>query len=496
MGAEAPGGPGGLHRPAVLAACMLTTFMAAVEATIVATAMPTIIGDLGGFDLFSWVFALYLLTQAISIPIYGKLADMHGRKPVLFAGVGLFLTSSTLAGFAHNMVQLIALRALQGLGAGAIQPIATTIIGDIYSGAQRGRVQGYISSVWGFSSVVGPALGAFFVERLSWSLVFWVNLPVGLVAMSLLARYLREDVRHQRHRVDYAGALLLVSATTMLMLALIQGAALPGPWLVLLFAGAAACLAGFLRVESRAREPIMSFGLWRVAAIVNGNLGQLASGAVMIAVTTFIPTYVQGVMGRSAMAAGFSLSAMSVGWPLAATVAGRLMARWSFRRTALTGTAALFSGALVLSALSPARGLAWVAAGSFLVGFGMGFCNTTFVVAAQSAVAWRARGATTSMSLFMRMLGQSIGAALYGALLNFELARYAPGAASEVNRMLLPAMRRALPSTQLDVLTGVIATALWHVYLIAALLALLAMFFAARFPRGLDVYGASDAEVR
>ena len=464
---------------------MASMFMSAIEATIVATAMPSIVGDLGGFHLFSWVFSLYLLAQAVTIPVYGKLADMYGRRPALFAGVCLFLSGSVLAGFATSMPMLIACRGLQGVGAGALMPIAVTVVADVYPGAERGRVQGWLSSVWGISAVSGPALGALLVEHVGWPLVFWLNLPIGLLAMTLMGLFLREDVARQRQRIDVAGALLMITGTAALMLMLIQGALLERGQLAGLGLLVAICVVAFLRVEKRAASPMMPLALWRNPVIATANLGQLAAGGVMIGVTSFVPTYVQGVMGQPPLVAGFALTAMSVGWPLAATVSGRLMSRIDFRHTALGGGAALLAGALVLSLLTPERGAAWAAAGAFLVGVGMGFCNTTLVVATQSSVAWQQRGAATSLSLFMRMLGQSAGAALYGALLNLGVARNAPELAAVVDRVLRPESRRAIPPEQLERLTGVMADALHDVYLIAALFAVAVMLLALRLPRGL-----------
>ena len=213
------------RRTLVLAACLMATFMAAVESSIVATAMPTIVADLGGFNLFAWVFAVYLLTQAVSIPVYGRLADIYGRKKVFYFGAGLFLVGSTMCGFAGNMVALILFRALQGFGAGGVQPIATTILGDIYTPTERAHVQGLVSSVFGVAAVLGPLLGAFLVEQVSWQLVFWVNLPIGVAAIVMIATFLTEPTERHPRRIDYLGSLLLMVAITALMLVLVQGAA-------------------------------------------------------------------------------------------------------------------------------------------------------------------------------------------------------------------------------------------------------------------------------
>ncbi|RTF94857.1 MFS transporter [Serratia marcescens] len=229
------------HRPLILIACMLAMFMSAIEATIVATAMPTIIGDLGGFSLLGWVFAVYLLAQAITIPIYGRLADLYGRKRVFFFGATLFLLGSVLCGFAPDMYWLIGFRLLQGLGAGAIMPIASTIIGDIYSATERPKVMGYLSSVWGVSAIIGPLLGAFIVQHLPWALVFWVNLPIGLLAMLFLWRYLPAHQQLRRHALDLAGTAWLTLFVSALLLALLQMESL-GWWVAPLLALAAAML--------------------------------------------------------------------------------------------------------------------------------------------------------------------------------------------------------------------------------------------------------------
>jgi EmrB/QacA subfamily drug resistance transporter len=486
-GAAAP--PAGTERvtrrPLVLVAMMLAMFMSAVEATIVATALPTIVAELGGFRWFSWVFAIYLLTAAVAVPVYGKLADMYGRKPVFYAGTALFLLGSTLCGFARGMGALIAFRALQGLGAGSVQPLAMTVVGDIYPGAERARVQGWIASVWGVSSVIGPALGAFFVQKLHWSLVFWVNIPIGLLAAALLAAFLHERVERRPHRVDVLGSLLMMVGTSALMLALIQASALPAAALGALLALAAGCAWAFLRVERRAPEPMMPPALWRHPIIVLGNVGSLATGALMMGVTSFLPSYVQGVMGRAPAVAGFTLAAMSVGWPLASTLGGRLMVRSSYRFSAVLGGLALLAGSALLIALTPARGPLWAAAGAFFIGAGMGFSTTAYLVSIQTAVDWQRRGVATSSNMFMRIVGMALGAAALGAVLNLGLHARLPAEGDVVSRLMERASRAALAPGQLAALQDAVAASLHDVYVITAVLAAIALALAWRYPRGL-----------
>ncbi|HJS86958.1 MAG TPA: MDR family MFS transporter [Acetobacteraceae bacterium] len=484
---EAPLAAVPVRRWPILAACLMATFMPAVESTIVATAMPTIVADLGGFALFSWAFTLYLLTQAVSIPLYGRLADLHGRKPVFFAGAGLFLAGSVLAGFAHGMVALILFRAVQGLGAGGVMPVAATILGDIYAPAERARVQGLVSSVFGVSAVIGPSLGAFLIEHLSWPVVFWVNLPIGAASLVMLGLFLRERVAPRPHRLDIAGSVLLFTAIGGLMLVLVQGAALPGlAWWGAFGCGIAAMVA-LLVHETRIAEPMLPLELWRDPVIVAGSLGNCATGAVMMGVAAFLPAYVQGAMGRSPGAGGLVLGAMSVSWALASLLAGRIMLRTSYRSTARLGGAALVMGCLMLVALTPARGPLWAGAGSFVIGLGMGFCSTTFIVSIQAAVPWAKRGAATSSAMFLRFVGQALGAAGCGAVLNATL-REGGGVANEplANRVLDGAQRARLPPGELARMVTLLAHGLHNAYLLAAALSVVALALAWLIPRRLS----------
>jgi EmrB/QacA subfamily drug resistance transporter len=478
--------PPSARRRLVLAACLMATFMAAVESTIVATAMPTIVADLGGFSLFSWVFAVYLLTQAVSIPIYGRLADIYGRKKVFYAGAGLFLVGSTLCGFSNSMVVLILFRALQGFGAGGVQPIATTILGDIYTPTERAHVQGLVSSVFGVSAVLGPTLGAFLVEQVSWQLVFWVNLPIGVAAIAMVAAFLEESVEHRQHRIDYLGSLLLMVGIGALMLVLVQGGSLPHMTTAIIGAVAVAALVALGVHENSTPEPMLPLELWRNRIILVGSLGGAVIAAVMIGISAFLPTYVQGAMGRSATAGGLVLGMMSVTWAIASFYGGRLMVRTTYRLTAILGTLALIAGSAVLIALTPERGVIWASAGSLLIGIGMGLCNTTFIVSIQAAVPWHQRGAATSSCMFLRFAGQSVGAAAFGAVLNLTMLREAPEAVHMVDRLLDPAQRGGLAPAELVRLVDVVALALHNTYLLAGLLSVVALVLALMLPAQLS----------
>jgi EmrB/QacA subfamily drug resistance transporter len=473
-----------LHRRLITTACMMAIFMAAVEGTIVATAMPTIVADLGGFRLFSWVFTAYFLAQAVTTPIYGRLADLFGRKRVFFVGACIFLIGSTACGLISSMIPLIAFRTLQGLGAGAIQSIATTIIGDSYAPAERARLQGWLSSVWGLAAVIGPVLGAFIVEHLHWAFVFWINLPIGLAAIAILALFLHERLTPRQHEIDYIGSTLLMLGVGALMMVVVQAEALePSVIVGLLLAGTLALILLVVN-ERRSREPIVPFALLRSRIVATGNLGGLSIGALLTCVVGFLPTYVQGAMGGTPTTTGIVIAVLSVVWALASIVAGRLMVKTSYRLTGACGALALIFGCAILIGLDESNSLTWVNAGAALIGIGMGFCNTTFLVSVQASVGWSERGAVTSSVLFMRTIGQALGAGIAGAILNFSLARTVPTAGETLNQLLTPDLRAKLAPQTIDQLSHAIAGSLHEVYVIAGVLAAATLALTALLPAG------------
>lgn len=396
-------------------------FMAAVEATIVATAMPSIAAELGGFAIYSWVFSSFLLMQAVTIPISGKISDVLGRKPVFIGGILIFLVGSVLCGLAHSMGALIGYRFLQGFGAGAVQPIAVTLAGDLYSLEERGRIQGYMSGLWGISSILGPLAGGLIVHSIGWQWIFWINIPFGFAAIALIAIFLHEKVeKGEKKPIDLPGGVLLLVAVSSLMLGLTQ----IGTWspisLISLAVVSALAFHGFIRQEIRAPDPLMHVELWRNGLIRYANVSALLSGTIMIGLISFLPTYVQGVKGGSPLVGGFTLSMMTLGWPIAAFLAGSRLARLGIVRFVRGGGFALLLGTLIIAGFSGSATLI-VGAGSFVVGIGLGLVNTTTLVAIQSSVSWGQRGVATASNLLMRILGNAVGAALYGGLLNFRM---------------------------------------------------------------------------
>jgi EmrB/QacA subfamily drug resistance transporter len=416
-------------RPLVIAAVMASMAMVAIEATIVSTAMPQIVAQLGDLHLYSWVFSSFLLTQTAMTVVFGKLADLYGRKPIVLAGIAIFLTGSVLAGFAWSMPAMIAFRLIQGIGAGAIQPVTLTIVADLYPARERGKVQGYLASVWAISAVVGPMVGGFIIRNASWAWIFWMNVPIGLASAAGFIAFLRESGRHKRPSIDFAGAALFMGAIAAFMTALtcagdddIAHAALAGGAFLV-------CLLLFVLQERRATEPMISFSLWSHRPIAASNGATVLSGMILMGSTTFLPMYVQGVLNRSPVIAGLALTMMMVGWPAGATLAAKAFHRIGLRRMLIGGSAFVPVGAVLLLFLAPGSSPLIAAVGSLVMGFGMGTSSVSCLMLIQEIVKMDERGSATASNLFSRNLGSTLGATLFGAVLNFGLS-HSNGAAA------------------------------------------------------------------
>jgi len=413
-----------MRKNLILTALMLTMSLAAMDNTIVATAIPHIVGDLGGFSLFSWLFSIYLLVQTVTIPVYGKLADIYGRKPLLIFGIIVFLIGSAACGAAWNMVSLIAFRGVQAMGAGAIMATVNTIAGDIYTIRERAKIQGWLSSVWGVSAILGPAIGGAFADYASWRWIFFINIPIGLGSIILISKYLHENVQLKRHKVDWAGAISMLITGSVLMYILLQGGQ-SWPW----FSWQMASIVGFglimiaitIQIERRAEEPILPGWVWKRRIIVGANLATIGMGVATMGPSMFLPVFAQSVTGVGAMAAGFILASMSITWPLSSGLSGRLYLRVGFRNTALVGIIIVIIGALGFL-LMPFPGPVWVlVAVQMTLGAGFGLITTPLIVGIQSTVVWEQRGTVTGTSMFSRYFGQSLGAAIFAAIFNSVL---------------------------------------------------------------------------
>src|SRR4051794_17430943 len=404
---------------------MLSIGLVAIDSTILATAVPAVVDDLGGFTSFPWLFSIYLLAQAVSVPIYGKVADLYGRKPVMLLGIGLFVVGSMLCGVAWSMPALIIFRLLQGLGAGAVQPMGMTIVGDIYSMAERAKVQGYIASVWALASVVGPTLGGVFADYLSWRWIFFVNLPLGLAAGYVMWHRYNENIESRRHTIDYLGAALLAAGGTLLLLGLLEGG-VRWEWDsaagIVIFVAAAVLLAAFVVVESRTPEPVLPLWIFRRRVLNASNSGAFVVGVLVLGLTSYVPLYAQGVLGHGALTAGLALAAMTIGWPIAASTSGRFYLTIGFRKTVLMGALFAIAGAALLLAVSTDSALWALALPCFVMGIGFGYVASPGVIVAQSSVGWQHRGVATGTNMFSRSMGSAVGVAVFGAIVNSRLA--------------------------------------------------------------------------
>ncbi len=415
------------RRGPILIALMLATGLVAIDATIVATAVPSIVEDIGGFASFPWLFSAYLLAQAVSVPVYAKLSDVVGRKPMILGGIGLFLLGSILCGLAWSMPALIAFRVLQGLGAGAVQPVAITIAGDIYTLAERAKVQGYLASVWAVSSVVGPTLGGVFASLGIWRWIFLINIPLCLLAGWMLLRTFHENVERTKHRIDYLGAGLLTVSLSLLILGALQGGqawAWDSAISISVFTGGAMLFVAFLLVERKAAEPILPPWVVSRRLLATTAMISFGVGAVMLGLTTYVPTFLEGSLKTSPLLAGLALAALTIGWPISASQAGRFYLRIGFRNTAMIGISITVIGAAVLALTASTPNILLVAVACFIVGLGLGLVATPSLIAAQTSVEWNERGVVTGTNLFARSIGSSIGVAVFGAIAN---AIYASG---------------------------------------------------------------------
>jgi len=463
-------------RRLVTLALFVATFLVSLDTAVISTAMPTVIGQIGGIQLYAWVFSAYLLTSTVTVPIYGKLADLYGRKPVFLSATSVFMVASMLCGQSQTMEQLIAFRLLQGVGAGGMLPITQTILGDQYPLAERARITGLFSTVWGISGLLGPAIGGFFTEHASWRWVFYVNTPLCIATIVLVARFLHEQIERKRHSIDFLGAALLSGAVVTLLVGLQSQ-------VVQLYAIAAVLVPAFVWQERRATEPLVPLYLFRQRVIGFCTLGGLLLGCMLYGQTTFVPPFVQGVLGATPTIAGFVMAGSSIGWPLTSWFGGRLVLRWGWRSTSLLGAVLLVFGFTMLWQMPPDASLWYPTFVQFVTGAGFGFTSLVFIIAAQNAVGWDQRGVVTSANQFARNIGGTIGVSVAGAIFSSGVAA-AVGAGVNPNDLLSPSVRASLPPADLAVLQAALVSALHSVYLLFAVVAVLGVGVAALLPGG------------
>lgn len=412
------------ERGPILASTMLATSLVAIDATILATAIPAIVTDLGGFTQAPWLFSVYLLAQAATVPVYGKLADVLGRKPIMIFGVLLFLVGSVLCATAPSMLVLILARGVQGLGAGAVQPMAQTIVADVYDLAERAKVQGYMASVWAISSVVGPTLGGVFTTYLDWRWIFWVNLPLGALALLLMRRFTETHERTSR-RIDVLGSVLLTAGSAALILCLLEGG-VSWEWVstpsIGLAVGGLVLLGVFAVAQRYVADPVLPAWLFTSRLLNTTNAVSLLVGALLIGLTAYVPIFAQTVLGQDPLIAGFALAALTLGWPVAASQAGRVYLRVGFKVTGLIGASIAVVGTILLNLAGHGTSVLAVAASCFAIGLGMGLVATPTLIAAQASAEAGTRGVVTGANMFARSLGSAFGVAIYGAVVNAAVA--------------------------------------------------------------------------
>jgi EmrB/QacA subfamily drug resistance transporter len=478
---------------------MLGIFLTAIEATVVSTAMPTVVSSLGGLHLYPWVFSSYLLSFTVSLPLWGKCSDLWGRKKVILGGIAGFLAASVLCGLAPSMPFLVVSRALQGIAGGAILPVGLAVVGEIYSLEMRAKMQGLFSAVWGIASVAGPLVGGTLTAHVSWRAIFFLMLPFGAIASLLLGLGLEEPARRTRHRLDVAGAVVLSAAMILLLLLLTMGGR-TFPWIspaaIALAAGSLLLLGLFLLVESRAAEPVLELALFRSPIFTAATLVGLFSGMCLYGAASFVPLFVQGVGGTGPVGAGGVLTPLSVAWVLTAAGAGWIMLRTGVRVLTLTGMVFLVGGFVWLVLVGSGTGYGEIIGAMALTGIGMGLSAAPLLIAVQGSVEPGKLGMATSANTFFRTLGGALGVGVMGGALNASLAsRLAamadrPGVpegvarlAREPNLLLDPLGRMSLPAADLAAVREALASALHLVFLIGLVCAVLSAFSALLVPR-------------
>ncbi|WP_342438078.1 MDR family MFS transporter [Paenibacillus sp. FSL L8-0436] len=479
----------------VVVGLLLGILMSAMDNTIVASAMGTIVSDLGGLDKIVWVTSAYMVMVMAGTPIFGKLSDMYGRKRFFIFGLIVFLAGSALCGIATSITQLSIYRAIQGVGGGALMPIAFTIVFDIYPPQKRGKLTGLFGAVFGISSVIGPLLGAYITEYVGWQWIFYINLPIGIVAFILISMFYKESVSHAKQRIDWGGAFTLVGSVICLMFALELGGneyAWDSPVILGLFAGFAVLLIAFLFIERTAAEPIISFAMFRKKLFATSSIIGLFYGSAFIVATVYIPIYVQGVYGGSATNSGLILMPMMIGTVIGSQTGGLLTTKTSFRNIMMLSAVCFVAGVFSLSTLSPDTSRLLLNVFMALTGFGVGFSFSVLSMSSIHHFEMRQRGSATSTSTFMRSLGMTLGITIFGIIqrngFTSSLSDAFGGGAEassfgDPRAALTPEARAQIPAPVLEKITGALSSSIAHTFMWALIPAVLGLAFVLLMPK-------------
>jgi EmrB/QacA subfamily drug resistance transporter len=478
------------HRGLTLAALVLSLAMAALEATVVATAMPTVTGELGGLEYYSWVTNAYLIMTAITVPIFGKLADLYGRKPILLFGIFVFLVGSIASGAARSMPMLIAFRALQGLGGGAMQPMPITIVGDIFRLDERAKVQSFFGAAWGFFGLVGPLIGGVIVEHVSWRWVFYMNVPFGIAAAVILYSAFHENIqRTKKPQLDVLGALLLVALVASILLA--AGRSVPGHEGMLVIASVI-LLVAFILVERRAADPLLPLFLFKNRVIALSSIINAAAGGAMFSLLTYVPLFVQGVRHGTPTEAGTSIAPMLVAWPITSTIAGRLVLKVGFRPLIRAGIVCTAIGTLLLALVAHQQGLA-VQMAMALFGVGMGLANIALIIAVQQSTTWEYRGVATASTMFFRIIGGTVAVGALGGVLIAGMSKDPTIPAGAASRLLSREGAVSIAPEMAEKIAGYLEVSLGQIFWLTTLLTGIAVICVVFYPHFKPSDGPSNA---
>ena len=475
---------------------MLGLLLAALDQTIVATALPRIVADLHGLNHLSWVVTAYLLTSTVTVPLYGKLSDLYGRKRLFMVAIGLFLVGSALCGASQSMIELIVFRAVQGLGAGGLIPLTFAVIGDLFSPRERGRYQGLTGAVWAIAAVAGPLLGGVLTDKVSWRWIFYINLPLGFLALFVVATTMHIPFHRREHSIDFLGAGLLTGSAVCLLVAAVWGGQ-NYPWgsgqiVGLLLAGV--LLGGmFVFIEMRAREPMLPLRLFDNSIFSVASVAAVLIGAVLFGALIYIPLFVQGVIGGSATNSGVVLIPLSLGWVVTSILSGLVISRTGrYRMFPIVGSAVVAAGFWLLTGMTAQTSSLTVAGYLLVIGFGMGLTVQVYVLAVQNAVEPRDMGIAIASTQFFRSIGGTFAVAAFGSILTSrlasELTAHLGTAAKRINPQGLlqsPTIARHLPPDLVDGVRASLAAALHPVYLTCFVIAVLAFgtsFFLKELP--------------